>query len=111
MKNQFSSSVIVERHIYGFDNRFLKCVALHTGEEKWVQGGLGHGSLLYADGHLIVLGERGRLVLVEATPEAYREKGSLQVLEGKCWTVPTLAGGRLYVRNEEELVCLKLTAS
>jgi len=48
---------------------------------------------------------------VEATPAAFREKASCQVLEGKCWTQPTLAGGRLYVRNEKELVCLNVAAA
>jgi hypothetical protein len=57
-----------------------------------------------ADGHLYVLGDRGKLALVAATPEGFREKSSLQALGGKCWTVPTVANGRLYLRNEKELV-------
>lgn len=110
LKNQFSSSILVKGHLYGFDNRIFKCVNLQTGEETWKESGLGHGSLTYADGLLYVLSEQGRLVLVEATPGAYREKGSLQVFESKCWTVPTLSGGKLYVRDEKELVCLKVGA-
>jgi outer membrane protein assembly factor BamB len=106
MKNQFSSSVLWQGHIYGFDDSTFKCIDAATGEEKWKERGLGHGSLILADGHLFVLSERGRLVLVEATPEQYREKGSAEVLSGKCWTAPTLAGGRLYLRNEETLMAL-----
>ena len=112
MRNQFSSSVYYQGHIYGFDNATLKCLDARTGEEKWaVREGFGHGSLTLADGHLYVLGDRGQLALVEATPEGYREKGSVQALKGKCWTVPTLAGGRLYLRNEKELLALDVGAS
>ncbi len=107
MKNQFSSSIHLDGFIYGFDNATFKALDARTGREAWsVRPGLGHGSLTYADGHLSVLGNRGKLVLVEATPEAYREKASVQVLRGKCWTVPTLLNGRLFLRNEKEIVAL-----
>lgn len=106
MKNQFSSSVLHNGHIYGFDNSVLKCIVAATGEEKWKESGFGHGSLILAGGHLIVLSERGKLLLVEATPAGYREKGSSQPLSGKCWTAPTLANGRLYLRNEADLLAL-----
>jgi outer membrane protein assembly factor BamB len=111
MRNQFSSSVYHEGHIYGFDNATLKCLDASTGEERWAaREGFGHGSLTLADGHLYVLGDRGKLALVEATPDGFREKGVRQVLKGKCWTVPTLAGGRLYLRNEKQLVALDVRA-
>jgi outer membrane protein assembly factor BamB len=106
MKNQFSSSIFLDGTIYGFDNSILKALDASTGSELWKARGFGHGSLTYADGHLIVLGDRGKLALVAATPEAYREVATAQVLDGKCWTVPTLADGRLFVRNEREIVAL-----
>ncbi len=110
MKNQFSSSVLHDGILYGFDDATLKAIDAATGNERWKQRGFGHGSLILAGGHLFVLSDRGKLALVEATPEAYRERGSGQVLSGKCWTPPTLAGGRLYLRNEEELVALDWSA-
>jgi outer membrane protein assembly factor BamB len=107
MKNQFSSSVLHNGTIYGFDDSTFKAIDAATGKERWKQRGFAHGSLILADGHLIVLSERGcDLALVEATPQAYREKGRTEVLSGKCWTAPTLANGRLYLRNEGELVAL-----
>lgn len=111
MKNQFSSSVLYNGHIYGFDDSVLKCISAATGEEKWKESGLGHGSLILADGQLVVLSERGKLVLAEATPAGYREKGSRQVLTGRCWTAPTIADGRLYLRNQEELLALQWTGA
>jgi len=110
MKNQFSSSIYLDGHIYGFDNAILKCLDAATGEEAWKARGFGHGSLTYADGHLYVLSDRGRLALVEATPETYREVASFEPLDGKCWTVPTVAGGRLLLRNEEVLAAYAIAA-
>ena len=74
----------------------------------WKARGFGHGSLTYADGYLIVLSDKGKLALIEATPTAYRLKQEAQVLSGRCWTVPTLSNGRLYLRNEREIVALDL---
>jgi outer membrane protein assembly factor BamB len=108
MKNHFSSSVYHDGHIYGFDNATFKCVDALTGEQKWAKRGLGRGSLIVADGRLIVLSDRGRLVLVEADPEAYVEVGSVQAMGGKCWTAPVLSNGRLYLRNHEEMVSYDL---
>ena len=108
MRNHFSTSVYLNGFLYGFDNATLKCIDAADGSMKWRARGLGRGSLISADGMLIVLGERGQLALVEATPGAYNELARAQVLRGKCWTSPTLAHGKLYLRNQEEIVCLDL---
>ncbi len=107
MQNHFSTSVLYRDHLYGFSNDRLRCVEWATGEIKWDQRGLGRGSLLLADGHLFALGDKGDLVLAEATPAAYVEKGRFRALpQSPCWTGPVLANGRLYVRNETEIVAL-----
>jgi len=108
MKNHFNSSVLVGDHIYGFDNATLKCVSAATGEQKWVQRGFGKGSLIGADGLLIVLSDQGLLALAKATPEGYQEKGRFQALTGKTWSAPTLASGRLYLRDQDEIMSLEL---
>jgi outer membrane protein assembly factor BamB len=110
MKNQFSSSVLHDGTLYGFDNATLKAIDAATGAERWKTRGLGHGSLILAGGHLVVFSEKGTLALLEATPEEYKQLGAIRVLEGKCWTAPTLANGRLYLRNEEHLIALDWNA-
>jgi outer membrane protein assembly factor BamB len=108
MRNHFSSSVYIDGYIYGFDNAVLKCIVAETGELKWTKRRLGKGSLIYADGKLIVLSDRGKLVLLEPNPDQYIETASFQVLKGRCWTAPSLSDGLLYLRNRNEMVCLNL---
>jgi outer membrane protein assembly factor BamB len=108
MKNQFSSSVYHDGAIYGFDDSILKCLDAATGEERWKARGFGHGSLMLADGHLYVLSDRGTLALVAATPAAYTEVARFDPLDGKCWTMPSLAEGRLFVRNEAEVAAYQV---
>lgn len=110
MKNHFSSSVLYEGHIYGFDNASLKCIVAETGEQKWVQRGYGKGSLIAADGLLYILSDQGQLILAEATPAGFHEKGKVKVMEGKTWTAPVLSRGRLYLRDEDEMIVLDVRA-
>ena len=106
MKNHFSSSVLYEGHIYGFDNASLKCIVAETGEQKWVQRGYGKGSLITADGLLYILSDQGQLILAEATPAGFQEKGKVKVMEGKTWVAPVLSHGRIYLRDEDEMIVL-----
>jgi outer membrane protein assembly factor BamB len=109
MKNVINQSVYYDNHIYGFDNNKLACVDVETGEKKWEIRGFQRGSLIAADGHLIVLGERGKLALVEISPVEFKEISSVQIFDGICWTSPSLANGKLYLRNHEEMVCFDLS--
>ena len=110
--NMYTTSVLWRGHLYGIDGDlerkpFLKCYDFETGEEKWSHAGLGRGSLMLAAGKLIVQGEEGELAIAEASPEGYRELARAKVLTGRCWTMPVLAGGRIYCRSHEgDLVCL-----
>jgi outer membrane protein assembly factor BamB len=112
MRNHINCSVLWEGNIYGFDGQVggggkLTCIDLATGEKKWAQGGMGTGSLMIADGKLIILGEKGKLVIAEASPEGYKELASAEILKGKCWTVPVLSNGKIYARNAAgHLVCV-----
>ncbi len=75
MKNQFSSSIYLNGYIYGFDNKNFQCIDAKTGQSVWRRGGFGHGSLTYVDGHFVVLGDNGRLALVEVSPRGLRRGG------------------------------------
>ena len=109
MKNHFNSSVLIGAYIYGFDMGTLKCIDALTGEEKWrARAGFSKGSLLYADGLLYVMGGSGNLGLIEATPEGYRSRSRVKVLDGKTWTMPALSDRVLFLRDFEEMIALKV---
>ena len=87
----------------------LKCVELATGQEVWSQDGFGPGNCILVGGNLLVLGDAGQLVLVEATPKAYTELARAQVLAGKCWSTPVVSNGRVYARSTKEGVCVDVS--
>ncbi len=108
MCNSINSSVLVGDYVYGFDGGILVCLDVRTGEAQWKVRGYRNGSLIAADGLLILLGEEGTLALIEANPDEFNELSSAKMLEGKNWTMPTLASGKVYLRNAEELVCVNM---
>ena len=111
MKNHFGTSLLIGDYIYGFDNAILKCIEAKTGKEQWRRRGYGKGSLIYADGQLIILSDKGKLALADASPTGFREKVSAQVLSGKCWTPPTLANGKIFVRDMHRIVCMDVSGT
>jgi outer membrane protein assembly factor BamB len=112
MRCHHSTCVQYEDHLYGFDSGRgdLKCIDMKTGTEKWDTSEVRRGSLVLAERHLIALSDDGTLSLVEATPTEFRLRGQMKnVLSGSdCYALPALAAGRLYVRDHERVVCLKL---
>jgi outer membrane protein assembly factor BamB len=113
LSNHYNTSVHHGGFLYGLDGRQeqgvrLRCVELRTGAVRWTQEGFGCSALILAEGNLICLTENGELVLVEATPAAYREKARATVLTKPCRAHPALADGRLCGRDGRRLVCWNL---
>jgi outer membrane protein assembly factor BamB len=113
MSNHYNTCVHYKGYLYGFDGRQeesprLRCVELKTGKVAWTCERPGCGSMVLAEGNLIVLGENGDLFLVEVTPEAYKEKARASVLGQPCRSQIALANGRLYARDPKKLVCWNL---
>ncbi len=115
MSNHYGTCVHRDGYLYGIDGRQeegarLRCVELKTGKVMWSKDRFGCGALILADGHLLILDDTGELVVVEATPEAYREKARATVLSAKdCRAQIALSNGRLYGRDGKRLVCWKVT--
>jgi len=109
LKTQMNSSVLWQGHVFGFNDTDLTCVEWATGVKKWSEPSVRRGALIAADGKLLLLCEKGKFVVAEATPEAYRPLAQAQILTGRCWTQPVLSHGLLYARNAQgEVVCLDL---
>ena len=70
----------------------------------------GKGTLSMADGKLLVLSERGELLVANPSPAGFKPIVRAQVVGGKCWTAPTLAHGKIYVRTGPgDLVCVDVS--
>jgi outer membrane protein assembly factor BamB len=105
MRNHHSSAVLVGDHLYGFSSAILTAMKFDTGEVAWRDRSVGKGSLVYADGRLYCFSENGVMGLVEATPTGYVEKGRFRIEQGSLptWTHPVVAGGRLYLRDQDTI--------
>ena len=110
LPSNIGGSVLVGNYLYGTAGKDLVAVEFATGKVKWQGESIGGGSVAYADGMLYLHGENGDVALVEASPEAYREKGRFtppvqpqRKKQGpfpeKAWTYPVIANGRLYIRD------------
>lgn len=116
LKNKFQTPVLVDGNLYTCDERSFKCVDFKSGEIKWEErdNQYKHGTVLYADGNLILLTQFGELKIGKASPEGFKPTATTTVFkmgEGRnqqCWTIPTLAYGRLFCRNLHTMVCLDL---
>lgn len=109
LMNHWSTPVVHEGHIYGHfgqSSLTFKCVELDTGTEKWSVPGFGYGSVLVVGDEILVLSASGELVLVASDPEVYTEQARFRPLTGKCWNVPAVSQGRIYVRSTLEAVCV-----
>lgn len=116
LRNHFNNSILYEGHLYGFDGNSnlgrvvrLTCMEFESGEVKWKQAGLGCGSLIVANGHLLILSDRGDLILARVSPTEFHEVARSRFLNGRCWTAPVLVNGRVYGRNARgKAVCVSL---
>ncbi|QDT45550.1 outer membrane biogenesis protein BamB [Gimesia alba] len=105
-----ATAVLFEGHLFGFHDRpgIFKCVAFHTGKEKWSSRSPGKGKLIIADGQMIIITETGELVLAPVSSDGFHPASQARVLKGTCYTAPALANGRLYVRSNQQLVCIDM---
>ena len=103
-------AVVVGGHVYGMSRDDLLCLDAATGEVRWKHRTY-QASLAAVDGHLLLLSQvAGLLRVVEASPAGYREKAALAVFTPGALsdTPPAFAGGRIYLRNSEEMVAVEL---
>ncbi len=107
---KFQSAVLYEGHLYVSEERALKCVEFATGKEKWAERGVSNGTVVLADGQLVVLGEDGELQIAPVSTEKFEPTTKVELLRGRSWTIPTLYGGRLYARNLKQAACFQLAA-
>ena len=111
-QNHHGGMVLIGDHLYaghGHNKGFPIAIELATGKVVWGgdvrNAGTGSAAVTAADGHLYFRYQNGRMVLIEATPEGYKEKGSFAIpgVENPSWSHPVILGGKLYVREQDNL--------
>jgi outer membrane protein assembly factor BamB len=111
MVNHHGGVVRVGDHLYGYsDGKGWTCQEFKTGNSVWAEKKLDKGAISYADGHLYLRSERGKgtVMLIEATPKGFTEKGQFDQpnrTEQQSWPHPVIANGRLYIRDQDTLLC------
>ena len=112
MRNHHATSILIGDHLYGFSSSILTAMRFDTGVVAWRDRSVGKGSLTYADGNLYAFSENGVVGLVEATPTGYVEKGRFRIQQGSLptWTHPVVAGGRLYLRDQDTIYAYDVKA-
>lgn len=110
----FQGNVVrVGRWVYGCGGNekapYFTTMNVLTGRRGWREEGFFNGTLVYADGKLIVLDEDGMLYLIKASPKEFKILSMAQVLKNTAWTVPTLVGKTLYLRDNVSITALDLS--
>lgn len=108
----FNDFTFHKGYCYGFDGDQLKCIDAHTGLQRWKGKRFGGQVLLIADmDALVVLSEKGDVILAKADPNGFEEIAQFKAIKGKTWNHPVIANGKLFVRNGAEAACFELPAS
>lgn len=116
LQNHHGGMILIGDYVYmgnGHNQGFPVCIELKTGKAKWgpERGpGAESAAIAYADGNLYFRYQDGTMALIEATPKAYKLKGKFKLAthNGQSWPHPVIAGGKLYLRDQNDLLCYDL---
>ncbi|MCP4174095.1 MAG: PQQ-binding-like beta-propeller repeat protein [Fuerstiella sp.] len=110
MKNHHGGMVHLKGFVYGSNEDILACVNLRTGKPTWRERGK-KGSVVYADNKIVFRNEGGEVELLAAKSQSYQELGSFSQPDRSrrpAWSHPVIAGGRLYLRDQDKLLVYNL---
>jgi outer membrane protein assembly factor BamB len=117
-QNHHGGLLLHDGYVYtgtGHNKGFPIAVRMQDGEVAWGperNKGQNSAAITYADGRIYFRYQNGLMILVEATPEGYREHGSFEIpdVRKESWSHPVIAGGKLYLREQDNLFCYDVTA-
>ena len=114
--NHHGGTVLVGDYLYGGNGQNKggpTCLDFLTGDVKWKEShgaGTGSAAVTFADGKLYFRYQDGTMALIEATPDKYNLISTFKIPDVKkpSWSHPVIAGGKLYLREQDHLLCYKL---
>ena len=113
MRVHHGTAIRIGDYVYGssgdFGPAFFTAVNVKTGEIAFQDRSFPKASFVLADGKLIILDEDGNLALATASPTGLKVISKASVLRNLAWTVPTLVGTKLYLRDRRTIVALDLS--
>ena len=113
MRLHHGTAIRIGDYVFGssgdFGPAFLAAVNVKTGEIAYQDRSFPKSNLLLADGKLIILDEDGNLALATASPTELKVISKVSVMKNLAWTVPTLVGTKLYLRDRQTIVALDLS--
>jgi outer membrane protein assembly factor BamB len=117
MQNHHGGMIVFDGCLYGAaggnEGGFLVCLDFQSGETLWRDRMAPKGSLALADGRLYLRTEGGTMILIEPNRERLLERGRFEQpdrTESPAWTHPVIANGKLYVRDQDLLLCYDVKA-
>jgi outer membrane protein assembly factor BamB len=119
MQNHHGGMVVVDGCLYGAnggnEGGNLACLDFKTGKVLWDGRGVApaKGSILLADGRIYYRTEDGAMVLIEPNSKQYTERGRFQQPDRSrqpAWAHPVIANGKLYLRDQDVLLCYDIKA-
>ena len=117
MQNHHGGMIVLDGCLYGANGGnaggFLSCLDFPTGEVLWSDREAPKGSLALADGRFYYRTERGEILLIEPNREQYIEHGRFEQPDrtrSPAWTHPVVANGKLYIRDQDLLLCYDVKA-
>jgi outer membrane protein assembly factor BamB len=113
LSNHYATSVYHAGFLYGFDGRTeggpnFRCVEFATGKVRWSQDNFGAGTVLSVGDQLLIMTEKGELILAAATPDGFKRISRAQILPFQVRAYGALADGHFYARSKDKLVCVDL---
>ena len=115
LASQYCTPILREGHLYCIDGRddgppgAMTCIDATIGKAIWREDNFGYGSLLAADNKVLAVKTNGDIALLDVSPQGMTVLGQNQPLPGTIRALPALAQGRLFVRNDDTLVCLDIS--
>lgn len=113
LSNHYATSVARDGFLFGFDGRQelkcnLRCIDAASGKVRWNEERFGAGTILCVKDQLVILTERGELIVAPASEKEFKPTARAQILGADCRAHAALADGALYARDKKSLICVDL---